>query len=159
MNSCRGPLVFWIKAGLSPCCPPGHNRLLTVPWLAQCSLHKAPGSWGEQCVSDSAQPHQPDHESMTHGDPGIPHSPHLFFLFTSSLHLLLIFPFFFFFGTVDEAKCQIKCSQFKSIFKNLRGWTMFTHALNMQECQEYLLSEDINNSPHPGGLVETNSSA
>lgn len=36
MNSCRGPLVFWIKAGLSPCCPPGHNRLLTVPWLAQC---------------------------------------------------------------------------------------------------------------------------
>lgn len=48
----------------------------------------------------------------------------------------------FYFDTVDEAKCQIKCSQFKSIFRNLRGSTMFTHAWNMQECQEYLLSED-----------------
>lgn len=75
-----------------------------------------------------------------------------FMVIQASLTPTLVFSFYFlpspsvdissFFGTVDEAKCQIKCSQFKSIFRNLRGSTMFTHAWNMQKCQEYLLSED-----------------
>ena len=143
MNSCRGPLVFRIKAGLSPCCPPGHNRLLTVPWLAQCfpTCALAPEEYSVSLILLSFINQITSPWLMVTQAPLTPTLVFSFY-FLPSLSIDLS-SFFFFFGTVDGAKCQIKCSQFKSIFRNLRGSKMFTHAWNMQECQEYLLSEDI----------------
>lgn len=82
-------------------CPHAVHLATLDCWLFPdllCFHTMCPGSWGEQCVSDSARPHQPDHESMTHGDPGIPHSHTCFFFLLPPFTLYWYFLLFWYSG-------------------------------------------------------------